>query len=100
MQPKRNRNIAIILAAIAIGITPASANEPDFLEGVTYGVVDGVELQLNIAIPSVSEDSDERFPLIVFIHGGGWQTGHRNAYNGRIRQTAPVDEYDEWKAFV
>ena len=61
---------------------------PLFYESITYGIVDGIELQLNIAMPTDSVKAEEQYPLLIFIHGGGWQTGHRNAYNGRIRKSA------------
>lgn len=66
-----------------------AVSEPvQYIEDITYGIVDDVEMKLNIAIPSESVDVKNRYPLILFIHGGGWKTGGRNAYNGRIRKTA------------
>ncbi len=72
------------------GAEPAGESQPGpvFLTGVTYGIANGVELKLNIALPRDSASMAKRYPLLIFIHGGGWQTGNRAAYNGRICEAA------------
>lgn len=59
-----------------------------YLPDIIYGVADGVELRLDIAIPATAKESNGRYPLLIFIHGGGWQTGGRGAYRGRIQKSA------------
>jgi len=51
---------------------------------IPYCKVDGVELQLDIAIPN----GDGPHPAIVCIHGGGWSAGQRQSYTSIIRQFA------------
>ncbi len=87
--------VLILLTALLVPVVAAEQllqsagqEEPVFIESITYGLADGVELQLNIALPAESMGAADRYPMIIFIHGGGWQTGHRNAYNGRIKTTA------------
>lgn len=58
---------------------------PTLSEGVLYARSDTAELKLNIAVPA---DTASVYPLLIFIHGGGWQTGHRDAYNSQILDAA------------
>ncbi|MDB2462831.1 alpha/beta hydrolase [Algibacter sp.] len=60
-----------------------------FRDNITYGIIDSTELQLNIAWPKITtKNSINKYPLIIFIHGGGWREGHRNAYNNQIKAAA------------
>ncbi len=78
-----------ILSALLLFPVLTAANEPLFFSDITYAKVDTIELQLNIAVPSVDKAiTNARFPLLLFIHGGGWRTGHRNAYNKQIQNAA------------
>lgn len=64
----------------------AQNSSPKFLTGITYANVDSIALQLNIALPILDiNNPDIKYPLLIFIHGGGWREGHRNAYNGQIK---------------
>ena len=60
-------------------------SEPAFIENILYARADTAELRLNISIPV---EQDVKYPLLIFIHGGGWQTGHRDAYNDQIQNAA------------
>ena len=89
----RLSNILIAITFVAIFIATISfKSNPDnciFKESITYGLIDSVELQLNIALPEITkENSLKKFPLIIFIHGGGWREGHRDAYNNQIKAAA------------
>lgn len=53
-------------------------------ENITYGQADGTELKLDLARPQ----GNGPFPAIVFIHGGGWSGGGRQAYRGQIQEAA------------
>ena len=57
---------------------------PTLLEGIQYARADTAVLKLNIA----PADTASVHPLLIFIHGGGWQTGHRDAYNSQILDAA------------
>lgn len=59
--------------------------DPELIEGITYAILDTLEIKLNIALPA---DTSGQYPLLVFIHGGGWKTGHRSAYNKQIQNAA------------
>jgi acetyl esterase/lipase len=52
---------------------------------VTYGRTDGVDLKLDLAEPAASTGP---VPAIVCIHGGGWMSGSKSAYEPIIRQFA------------
>jgi acetyl esterase/lipase len=52
---------------------------------VVYGHADGVDLKLDLAKPP---SGDGPFPAVVCIHGGAWQMGDKNGYEGLIRQLA------------
>jgi acetyl esterase/lipase len=45
-----------------------------FVYDEPYATVDGVTLKLDLYLPTV-----ERPPLVMWIHGGGWQTGDKAA---------------------
>lgn len=47
----------------------------DFKNDVVYGVVEGIQLKLDIAKPSPCKD--QKVPLAVFVHGGGWKGGDK-----------------------
>ena len=53
---------------------------------VVYGIVDSIEMKLDIARPSQSIESGR--PCIVFIHGGAWRGGNKARYRSEIRVMA------------
>jgi acetyl esterase/lipase len=53
-------------------------------DNLTYGKAGGTELKLDLARP----EGNGPFPAVVFIHGGGWSGGNRQAYSGAIRDAA------------
>ncbi|MCL4206224.1 MAG: alpha/beta hydrolase [Pirellulaceae bacterium] len=53
-------------------------------DNITYGKAGETELKLDLARPQ----GDGPFPAIVFIHGGGWSGGNRQAYRGQIQEAA------------
>ncbi|MCZ2080646.1 MAG: alpha/beta hydrolase [Bryobacterales bacterium] len=53
-------------------------------ENITYGKAGDTELKLDLARPQ----GNGPFPAIVFIHGGGWSGGNRQAYRGQIQEAA------------
>ena len=78
-----------VLSALLLFPALTHGTGSSFFPDITYAKVDTIELQLNIAVPAISEvNADTKFPLLVFIHGGGWRTGHRNAYNQQIKNAA------------
>ena len=54
-------------------------------QNVTYGKGGDENLQLDLARP---KDGEGPFPAIVFIHGGGWASGNRQAFRSKIEQAA------------
>jgi carboxylesterase type B len=49
-------------------------SDPIFLSSIKYGSVDSIGLQLNLALPAhFIPNSDYKYPLLIFIHGGGWE---------------------------
>ena len=48
---------------------------------VIYGKAGDVELKLDLAVPREGEGP---FPLLVFIHGGGWQMGNKASHDGAV----------------
>src|SRR5690606_32154307 len=70
---------------VLVGFTlPAKSADPTVHEAVTYRVVDGRELKLDIAIPA----EESRHPAIVFLHGGAWVLGDRSFFRGEIEEAA------------
>jgi acetyl esterase/lipase len=52
---------------------------------ITYFSIDGLDLKLDLAIPT---DGDGPFPTIVFIFGGSWTIGGRDFYHEQIQWAA------------
>jgi acetyl esterase/lipase len=65
----------------AAGATPEVPIEKD----VVYGKAGGVELKLDLARPAKGAGP---FPLVVCLHGGGWQLGHRKAHHPTLQLLA------------
>jgi acetyl esterase/lipase len=74
--------IALVVLGL-IGHTNLSA-KVTVEDNVTYGKAGDVELKLDIAMP----EGEGPFPAIVFIHGGGWYQGNRQAYKAAISEAA------------
>jgi len=74
-------------AALVLAWAPAAqlTQEIDFTRDIVYGHADGVDLKLDMAKPA---GVDAPLPVIVFIHGGGWQMGEKEGFEGAIRQFA------------
>ncbi len=57
---------------------------------IVFKDVDGIALNLDIAVPSESG----RFPLIVCIHGGGWRAGDKATWNeDRLEAQINIHEF-------
>ncbi len=54
----------------------SSETGPKVQKGIVYSTVDKTELKLDIVQPA----GDGPFPLIIWFHGGGYQTGDRGVY--------------------
>ena len=65
--------------ATAAGARVATHND------LTYSTVDGEELKLDLAVPTAGEGP---YPMVVFIHGGGWAGGNRVSFRSQIQQAA------------
>lgn len=50
----------------------------------TYSTFEGEPLRLSIYRPA-GPSADSRVPVLVFIHGGGWVAGDRNAHSADLR---------------
>ena len=46
-------------------------------KNIQYGQVPGTELKLDLYSP---RDLQTKVPALIFVHGGGWKSGHRNDY--------------------
>jgi acetyl esterase/lipase len=71
------------LAFVCLG--PARAQDVPLQRDIVYGKAGGVELKLDLARPA---KGDGPFPLVVCLHGGAWQLGHRSDQHARLRLLA------------
>lgn len=73
------KTLLTVLVFVA-STTFAGAPAPENLQkDIVYGKVGDVELKLDLAVP---KEGDGPFPLLVFIHGGGWQMGNKASHDG------------------
>ncbi len=54
------------------------------VSGVSYGTINGQPLRLNLYLPASPQNQR---PLVIWIHGGGWQTG---SYSPLAGYAAPL----------
>jgi acetyl esterase/lipase len=83
---RTSRCISIAAGALVLvgGAAPARPDDVRVEEGIIYATHGGEELQLDIAAPA----GGTLRPAVLFIHGGGWARGKRQAYSGAIREAA------------
>jgi len=74
----------LVLSATFLNAGEAPPQYP-IQTNVVYGRTGGEDLKLNLAVP---KEGDGPFPLLIFIHGGGWAAGDKFSYNGAIREWA------------
>jgi len=74
---------AIVVLALSAGVLPAGVDEPAGRteRDITYAVVGGVSLALDVYYPAVS---NAPAPLAVYIHGGGWTGGDKGGGAGLL----------------
>ncbi len=73
-------------ASVAVAADPVP---PVVHEAVTYRIVDGREMKLDIAIPAGTGPH----PGLIYLHGGGWITGDRSRFRDEIERAA-------WRGYV
>ena len=67
--------LALVLVGLIAACTPMpAAPPPDANAAITYAVVEGVPLDLDVYLPL----SDEPHPTVILVHGGEWQTGDKS----------------------
>ncbi len=74
-----------IIAAIVVTVVAASpviAQDVVTHADLTYSQPGDVELKLNLTRPA----GDGPFPVVVFIHGGGWYLGNRLGYKSETQE--------------
>jgi acetyl esterase/lipase len=77
-------SVVFALFAVSMIGTVSRSEEVTVEENITYGHGGTAELKLDLARPTGAGP----FPAIVFIHGGGWYQGNRQAYKQEIREAA------------
>jgi acetyl esterase/lipase len=82
MQPRRLALVAFLTLA---GIAPVHAQDVPIQKDIVYGKAGGEELKLDLARPTKGEGP---FPLVVCLHGGAWQIGHRSSEHSQLRLLA------------
>ncbi len=82
MQPRR---LALVACLALACLAPARAQDVPIRKDIVYGKAGGEELKLDLARPAKGEGP---FPLVVCLHGGAWQIGHRSSQHPRLRLLA------------
>ncbi len=80
------------LPPAAISATPISTSNPfdpshlgTVERDVTYCTMDGVALKMDIYYP---DSANEPWPVVIYVHGGGWVSGNKSAGAGMEDQPA------------
>lgn len=82
-----------LYAAIIINAVPLIERQPpvppdvEYFSGVTYARAGEKELKLDVYRPRKAP-KDQRRPLFVLIHGGGWKSGQREDYRPHALKVA------------
>jgi len=75
--------IALLMSfAVLITAMDAVAQEPTFTN-VPYVTNGGERQQLDIYLPKNYQET-EKLPVVVWIHGGGWQSGNKDNMPGKV----------------
>src|SRR5438270_2558393 len=77
----RTRRLALVAWLALAGLAPVQAQDIPIQKDIVYGKAGGEELKLDLARPAKGEGP---FPLVVCLHGGAWQIGHRSAQHPRL----------------
>lgn len=74
------RHATLLVCLFALGAASARAQRPtpDFAD-VQYAEAGGVKLLLDVYLP---KNVAGPYPVIVWVHGGGWTSGSKDAPNG------------------
>lgn len=78
------RRACVAFTVLCLAGDVARSAEVVLEDNITYGKAGDTELKLDLARPQ----GNGPFPAIVFIHGGGWSGGSRQAYRGEIQEAA------------
>lgn len=74
--------IAVVVAVGALAAGAVVAQDVVRHADLTYSQAGDVELKLNLTRPA----GDGPFPVVVFIHGGGWYLGNRLGYRSETQE--------------
>jgi acetyl esterase/lipase len=79
---------AAVFALVALVLLAAAQRGPSAItveRDVVYGTAQGTPLLLDLAMPKTGNGP---FPVVVFLHGGGWSEGNRQEMNHFIEGVA------------
>jgi acetyl esterase/lipase len=80
----------VLLAASVSRVVPQGAAGTEAVKiskDVEYGQADGESLKLDLYQPAMPAGA-QKFPGIVFLHGGGWSGGDKNEFAGQAKEMA------------
>lgn len=92
ISPRTGRRAAVL--ALALALTPVAAAQVPFtrLTNIPYG--DGhVRHVLDLYLPTADGSGEPQAPrpLVIWIHGGGWQSGSKDMFRNTPRPQALID---------
>lgn len=76
--------LVALLSPATLAMDASSCDQTGFHQDVSIGVIDGVELSINVAFPEVV--SEEPRPVLILIHGGGFISGNKDSKNPQIQK--------------
>lgn len=90
MRPNRPivcRLVLLVVAALspATILRAAEKAEVEYKPDITYAIVAGEVLKLDLATP---KSLDHAVPAVVVIHSGGWMSGKRQDMTGFAKEAA------------
>ena len=85
--------VAIILSAFATASAQQrQAPNVDVSRNIPYAETKNPRQSLDLYLPK-NRNKDEKLPVVVFIHGGGWKAGDKSSGGGRLMPLVSSGRY-------
>jgi len=88
------RPLSLLLALVVVSGTSAQMRLPDNVQkeaDIVHGKAGDVSLKLDVYLPKA--EAKKPRPVVVWIHGGGWQAGNKSSGAARLAGLVATGDY-------